>query len=349
MRILQVCNHYYPSVGGVGSHVRSISERLAQEHDVTVFTTDSSGMQAKEEEINGVQVRRFSCFSPDYAYYISLKMWRELRGCRFDIVHGHNYHALPLFFSRYAARKKFIVTPHYHRHGVTKFRDVLIKFYKPLGKRIFQEADRVIAVSNYERDLLMEDFQMNGNKIVVIPNGVDIKAFRSLKKEDKDHKTILCVSRLEEFKGIQYAIQALPLLGEDFRLEIVGRGAYKGTLIRLATELGVMHRLDFYQDLRGKDLLDRYAGADVFVLLSQHEAMAIVIAEALAARVPCIVANTTALREWIDNENCFGIDYPVCSSRLAEMVARLAGREVGEVELWDWDQIASETARVYEE
>lgn len=349
MRILQVCNHYYPSVGGVGSHVRNISERLAREHDITVFTTDSSGRLPKEEEINGVSIRRFGCFSPNDAYYFSLEMLKGLKGSQFDIVHGHNYHALPLFFSRYATRKKFIVTPHYHRYGVTRFRDVLIKLYKPLGKKIFQEADRVIAVSDYEKDLLTEDFQLGGSKVTVIPNGVNLEEFRGLKKEERDHTTILCVARLEEFKGVQYAIQALPLLEESSHLEIVGEGLYRDTLLKLAKELGVMHRVHFYQDLFGKKLLDRYANADVFVLLSKYEAMAVVVAEALAAGIPCIVANTSALREWIDNENCFGIDYPIRRERLAELVRELAGRRIGEVELWDWDEVARETARIYQE
>ena len=33
----------------------------------------------------------------------------------------------------------------------------------------------------------------------------------------------------------------------------------------------------------------------------------IVVAEALAAKTPCIMANTSALAEWVDNKSCFGI------------------------------------------
>ena len=348
MKILQVCPLYFPNVGGVQEHVKNISERLAERHEVTVFTTAIARLPS-EEEINGVLVRRFKSFSPNNAYHLSLGMLKEIRRFQFDIVHGHDYHALPLFLSRYANRKRFIVTPHYHRHGVTSFRDILIRSYKPFGKKIFQEADRVIALSNYEKDLLMEDFPVESKKIVIIPNAVNLRQFRSLEREEREYKTILCVARLEKFKGVQYAIQALPLLEESTRLEIVGKGPYKKNLIKLATKLGVAHRIDFYQDLRGRDLLNKYIKADLFMLLSRYECFGIVVAEALASKTPCIVANTLALKEWIDNKNCFGVDYPISSDRLASLISEVMGMKVGEVSIWDWEQVVKEIVRIYQE
>ena len=151
---------------------------------VGVFTTDTSGLP-REEEINGVLVRRFGSFSPNNAYHVSLDMLKEIRKCQFDIVHGHNYHSVPLFFSRYANRKRFVVTPHYHRYGVNTFHDILIRLYQPFGKKIFQGADRVVATCKYEVTLLTEDFQVESNKITIIPNGVNLKDFRGLKKTEK--------------------------------------------------------------------------------------------------------------------------------------------------------------------
>jgi glycosyltransferase involved in cell wall biosynthesis len=254
-----------------------------------------------------------------------------------------------LFFSRYANRKKLIVTPHYHRHGVTTFHNFLIRLYRPFGKKIFQEADRVIALSNYEKSLLMEDFQIESNKITVIPNGVNLRNFCGLVKKEREHKTLLCVARLEEFKGVQHAVQALPLLEESIRLEIIGEGPYKAKLIRLAEKLRVAHRIDFYQDLRGKELVNRYANADLFMLLSKYEAYPIVILEALAAKTPCIVSNILPLKEWVDNKNCFGIDYPIDSKQLAELINKVIGKKVRGIKLWHWEQVVKEIVGIYQE
>ncbi|MCK4829805.1 glycosyltransferase family 4 protein, partial [bacterium] len=143
MKILQVCPRYFPDIGGLEEHVKNISEWLAKEHEVTVFTGDPSGKLLKEEEIGGVRIRRFKTFAPGNAYHISFKMAQELSKAEFDIAHGHGYHALPLYFSRNARAKKFIVTPHYHGHGHTPFRNLLIKLYKPFAKSIFDKANRV--------------------------------------------------------------------------------------------------------------------------------------------------------------------------------------------------------------
>jgi len=349
MRILQVCPGYFPAMGGVEQHVTNISERLAREHKVTVFATDPSGRLPKEEARNGVLVRRFKSLSPNNAYHISFAMLRELRRSEFDVVHGHSYHAFPLFFSRYAKRKRFMVTAHYHGRGHTVMRDFLIKLYKPLGQKIFQEADKVISLSNHEKALLLRDFKLNTDKMAVIPNGIDLAEFKHLEKAAKRHKTILYVGRLEEYKGVQYILRALPLLNEGIGLEIVGQGPYKERLMKLAKELGVEDRVDSYQDLPREELLHRYANADLFVLLSRYEAFSIVVAEALASKTPCIVANTSALSEWVDNENCFGIDYPISSHQLAESMNKVIGQKVGEVKLWDWEEVVKETVRVYQE
>jgi len=349
MNILQVCPKYFPAIGGVEEHVKNVSERLAKEYEVTVFACDPSGKLPKREEINGVLVKRFKSFSPSDAYHISFEMARELRKSEFDIVHGHNYHAFPLYFSRYAKTRKFVVTPHYHGHGHTPVRDLLIRLYKPFGKKIFENADGIIAVSNYEKGLLIKDFGIDEDKISVIPNGVDLSEFSNSERIQKEPPTILYVGRLEEYKGVQHIIQALPLLDKGLRLQIVGKGPYKGRLVKLIDRLGLNARVSFYQDLPRQELLTMYTKAGVFVLLSQHEAFSIVVAEALAAKTPCIVANTSALKQWVDNKSSFGIDYPVNSDKLAELINKVAGKKVGDAKLWDWDEVTQQIAKLYQE
>ncbi len=349
MKILQVCPQYFPDIGGLEEHVRNISERLAKEHEVTIFAGDPSGKLLEEEEIGGVRIRRFKTFAPGNAYYLSLEMAKELKKSTFDIVHGHSYHALPLYFAKNADAKRFIVTPHYHGHGHSLFRNLLIKLYKPFGKKIFEKANRVIAVSRYERQLLLRDFAIDENKISIIPNGVDLREISEQEVVPRELKTILCVSRLEEYKGVQHIIEILPLVDKAIHLEIVGMGPYKSTLMAQIDKLGLADRVKFYQDLSRRELLDMYAKAGIFVLLSQHEAFSIVVAEALASRTPCIVANTSALSEWVDTKNCFGIDSPVDGHELAELVSRVIGTKISGVKLWDWAEVTQKITRLYED
>jgi glycosyltransferase involved in cell wall biosynthesis len=299
--------------------------------------------------INGVKVRRFKSWAPNEAYYFSLelKKWLMVKSDGYDIVHAHSYHALPALYAAEAKGKnKLIFSSHYHGKGHTFFRVLLHIPYKFLGGKIFERADKVVCGSSFEKNLVTKNFTVNEEKIVVVPNGVDL-GFKGLRKNKAECRKVLCVSRLEKYKGIQYLIRVLPKLDNDIVLDIVGKGPYKQRLVRLARELGVENRARFLQDLSRKELLQKYVDADLFALLSEHEAYGISVAEALASGTPCVVADTSALSEWIDNENCFGIRYPINLDELASLINSVIGKRMGALRLPDWDEVTDKLVNVY--
>jgi glycosyltransferase involved in cell wall biosynthesis len=352
MRVLQVCHKYYPYTGGVEEHVRSVSERLAQKYEVNVATTDTSGKLPREEIVNGVRVNVFRAWAPRNAYYLSedLRKYLIKNSDNFDVVHAHNYHAFPALYAAQAkGRNRLVFTPHYHGTGHTFLNSLLHIPYKALGKRILEKADRIICVSHHEKSLIARNFRIDEEKVVVIPNGVDLEEFKDLEKRKKDYRSILYVGRLEKYKGTAYLIRVMPKLGNNVVLEIVGKGSCKDSLVKLARKLGVDDRVKFFQDLSRNELLQKYADADVFVLLSKHEAYGISVAEALASRVPCIVANTSALKEWVDRKNSFGIDYPINLDELATLVNNVMGKDVGKLRIPDWNEITEKLVNLYED
>jgi len=352
MRIVQVCATYSPNVGGIETHVREISERLVKRgFDISVLTTDPSGKLSRVENINGVQVSRFNSWAPNEAYYFSGELKRHLikNSNTCDIIHAHSYHGLPALYAAQAkGRNKFVFTPHYHGAGHTLFRSLLHMPYKFLAKRIFEKADRTICVSQYEKNLIKKNFDLNEENVIVIPNGVNLEEFRILKKRKKNHRIILYVGRLEKYKGVQHSIRVMPKLDHNMILEIVGKGPYKGNLVKLSRKLGVDDRVKFFHDLLRTELLQKYVDADVLVLLSKHEAYSISVAEALCARTPCIVANTSALSEWIDEHNCFGIDYPIDLEELKNLISSVIGNVVGKLKIHDWNEVADRIVSLYE-
>ncbi len=356
MRIAQVCPRFYPDIGGVETHVYEISKRLAKEFEVEVLTTDPSGKLPKIEDVEGVTVRRFKSLAPGDAYYFSLDLYRYLKknSVKYDLIHAHNYHAFPALFAALSKRdSRFIFTPHYHAHGHSFFRNLLHKPYKLFGRKIFEKADAVICVSNYEKRLVLDNFRVAGNKIHVIPNGINLEEFEEVDKikeqRDKSLRRILFVGRIEKYKRLDYLVKALKHLPENFVLEVVGKGSCKPKIVKLAKDVGVTGRIKFYQDLSRKELVRKYAEADVFVLLSKHEAYGIAVAEALAAKTPCIVANEAALKEWVDNKSVYQVDYPIDIDNLTELIKKLVEIDVVESDkLVSWDEVAMRIKRVYE-
>jgi glycosyltransferase involved in cell wall biosynthesis len=341
--------------GGVSVYVRNISERLAKKHDVTVFATNPGGLPGFEV-VNGVKVVRFRRFAPSNAYFFSWDMLLELRRADFDVVHGHCYHAFPMHFSALAKCKRFVVSTHFHGVGHSVFRDSLIRLLKPFGKRTLRAADKIVAVSEYEKNLLCGQFGLDPAKVFVIPCGVDFSEFEGLKRRKRGFRSVLYVGNLVGYKGVQFLVEVLPRLPGDVVLEIVGKGVLKPFLEKRSRELGVFDRIRFFESLPRRELLQMFVDADVFVLLSRYEAYSMAVAEALVAGTPCIVANCSALSEWIDRRICFGVDYPIKFDKLADVVSRvldggIRGSVVSEKlvgkKILDWGEVVGRLEDVY--
>jgi glycosyltransferase involved in cell wall biosynthesis len=357
LRIVQICPRYFPDIGGVETHVKEISERLVKAgHNVEVVTTDPTGRLSKRDMINGVKVTRFRAFAPGNAYYFAPQIYTYLKKHDFDIVHAHNYHAFPAFFASLGSHGgKFVFTPHYHGRGHTAFRDLLHRPYRLLGKMIFSRADCVICVSEYEKKLVESNFKVAA-KTIKIPNGINLKEFENLRKpkkslKDTKEKTLLYVGRLEEYKGVQYIIQSLPEL-QGFRLKVVGKGPYEEELHSMVKTLGLDERVEWLKDLSRRKLLECYSDADLFLMLSSHEAYGITVAEALAAGTPCIVAKGSALEEFVNGSNCIGIESPVSKEKVAGALKEIQKKKIKnnfeiDKNIIDWTEVSARIEKQY--
>ncbi|MCX9011529.1 MAG: glycosyltransferase family 4 protein [Candidatus Methanoperedens sp.] len=346
-RVAMVCHRYYPDIGGVETHVREISERLVQRgFDVEVVCTDPAGKYPCKDHYNGVRITRFRSFAPKDAFYIAPQLYSYLKKNDYDIIHAHNYHAFPALFASAASEGRFIFTPHYHGKSPSVLRDMLLVPYRWIGCSIFGKADKVICVSKYEMKLIEKDFHIPRVKLIRIPNGLTTSEFKDIKELKKESKTILYAGRIESYKGIQYIIEALPLL-PDYRLKIIGKGNYEDKLRGIARRLNVSERIGWLKDIKREELLSYFKSADVFVNLSTVEAYGITVAEALACGTPCIVAAGGALEEFIDGEGCVGLNYPINIETLARAIK--SRRRIQPREMPDWNDVTSDLIRVYSE
>lgn len=324
MEILEVCPFSYGDYSGIMEHVRNISDNLSRRHNVTIYATQPRLCSPRHKTIGKIEIHTFRCYAPNDAYFLSTEMLLQLRKSEFDIVHGHFYHCFPLHFATLAKCTRFIATPHFHGAGHSPARNCLMSILKPFGKRTLKKAFKVIAMSEYEKSILLHQFKVDPSKVTVIPNGVDLHSFSGLKRRRRDVKSVLYVGCLREYKGVRYLVDVLPKLGKDIVLEIVGKGPLRLSLESRVRELKMQQRVRFYEDLPRRDLLQKYTDADVLVLLSRYEAYSLVVAESLIAGTPCVVTDTSALTEWVDNETCFGISSAANLNELARLIKKVA-------------------------
>ena len=243
MRIAIVAPLYRPAIGGVETHVEQLATRLAAAGQaVEVITqTDDAGLPSIEV-LDGVMVRRFRVLAPSehYPFAPGLARFLHRHGGDYDLIHAHNYHALPALVAAIAAKGPFVFTPHYHGRSDSRFRGALHRAYRLPGSRIIERAAKVIAVAPAEAQLLADHFPGAAARIVIIPNGVDAERISAAEPFEEDGSTVvLCAGRIARYKRLDRTIRALSHLEPRFVLRITGEGPQRPELESLVRELGL--------------------------------------------------------------------------------------------------------------
>ena len=138
---------------------------------------------------------------------------------------------------------------------------------------------------------------------------------------------------------------------KEAHLTIVGSGPEKAHLVHLAEELLIDDYIIWKESFGQAELVNEFVEADVFLLLSKSEAYGIAVAEALSLGTPCIVTNTTALREFTNEPGCFGIDTPPDPQRVAKLVLRILENDVQvgpfSNKIRTWERVIQDYEEVY--
>jgi glycosyltransferase involved in cell wall biosynthesis len=199
--------------------------------------------------------------------------------------------------------------------------------------------DQYIAVSEANRDYLVEDKRLPARKVVVIHNGIDVRRFdvrnvdtRSLRASlgfGIDDPILVVVGRLEPQKGHRILIDGLPVVqGEfpDVRLVCVGEGALREELEGRVRFLAMKDAVRFVG--QRADVPAWLALADVVVLPSLYEGLPLAAIEALAAGRPMVATEVDGTPEVVVNEETGLLVPPGDPGRLAGAICRLL-REPG--------------------
>ena len=176
--------------------------------------------------------------------------------------------------------------------------------FKEATRAVVSRADGILLLSNDER-LEWERFQPAVPKYVVRnPAPLLPELSEGEREPGPGTKTILCVARLIESKGVLDLVRALPLVREAVpcRLVLAGDGPERGRLLDLATEIGVRDAVTLAGYAAGEELTRLYRSADVFALPTTHyEGFPTVILEAMAAGLPIVTTAARGVKDHLEN------------------------------------------------
>lgn len=359
LSVLMVAARFFPYIGGTETHLYEVGRRLALAGvRVTVLSTDVSGRLPATEQIEGMQIRRVRAWPANKDYYFAPDIYRVITRERWDLVHCHSYHNLvaPVaMFSAMRAKIPYLLT--FHSGGdVSRLRKALRGLQWKVLRPLLLQAEKLIAVSEFEARFFRERLRLPTERFVTIPNGAHLPEVTGpAGGEERDGTLIISIGRLEGYKGHQRVIAALPRVLEQIpnaRLRIVGTGPYEPTLHRIARKLGVAERVEIgaIPPENRNGMASLIARADLVTLLSEYESQGIAVLEALALERPVLVAGTSALQEFADR----GLARAVSLNGTPELVAAAIVNQLRQplkavsVELPTWDDCATSLLSLYQ-
>lgn len=236
------------------------------------------------------------------------------------------------------------------------FARVFNRFYilpfKPLLTYGFRHTARVQAISRF---LAQWAKDMGATQVEVVPNGVDLKKFESVKHRmfDSTKVALITTSRLVEKNGVGDIIEALAYVPESVSLRILGVGPLEKMLKEKVENLQLAGRVQFMGFVSQEEIPKYLAEADIFIRPSLSEGQGISFIEAMAVGLPVVATPVGGIPDFlVDGETGLFCE-PHNPDSIARAVKRLIEDEVLRTrmitkaramvgERYDWDLIAGE-------
>lgn len=200
-------------------------------------------------------------------------------------------------------------------------------------------ADRIIAVSNITKELIMREYNIPASKIEVVHNSIDPYDFTETldaantytyleKMKQQGYKVVISVGRLTVQKGLSYLLKAAQkVISRDPKVLFVlaGDGELKEELILQAATLGIAHNIVFTGFVRGKQWRDVYSIGDMFVMSSVSEPFGLTALEAAGHNNAVLLTKQSGVGEVLHNALRF--DY-WDTDKLADSILNVAEHAV---------------------
>ena len=356
MKVAVIIDTWFPAIGGGQINVWEISKRLASKDlQIDVITRNNGDDDLKEIKYlkvikSGVISRPESAIAKIiFSFWIIFFLIKR----EYDLIHVHPF--LPVLSAKLVSFFKkvpLIITVH--------------------GTRLFEKRPLLtpsiilewIILTKIRYDLVIsvtKAFNRIKNinqKIITIPNGIDLKQFSKIKAQKASFPKILWVGRFDEVKRVDQLILAMRDVSKKLpkaKLVLVGYGYEQKKLKRLVEDNNLEKSVEFVGIKTGFDLIKEYKSSHVFVLPSSSEGQSLTILEAQAASLPVVATKVGGIPEIVKDGETGLLVPPEDPQGLADAILRvLTGKNnfgkngfENVKKLYTWHKIAQQTKNVY--
>ena len=209
----------------------------------------------------------------------------------FDVIHAHDWMTFLAGMELKAYTGKPLVL-HVHSLEYDRVGPESQGWVYQIERHALEQADAVIAVSDYTREVIARHYGVEGKKVRAIPNGLAAVApYR--RKRPFPERLVTFVGRLTRQKGPDYLVDLLRALlaqDENLRFAIAGDGDALPAMMHAVARARLGDRVHFTGFLPGEEVRDLLSMSDVFVMPSVSEPFGLVAVEAAQMQVPCLLS-----------------------------------------------------------
>ena len=288
---------------------------------------------------------------------VAAQVAKDLEG-QFDVIHAHDWLT---YFAGIAAKRvsgKPLVV-HMHATEFDRSGENINSQTYAIERAGMEAADRVIAVSNLTRNIVINRYGVPADKVVTVHNAVRFAAGQcKMPERGVDDKIVTFLGRITYQKGPDYFVEAAAKVLKkvpNVRFVMAGSGDMMNHVIRRVARLGIADRFHFTGFLRGEDVHKMFQLSDVYVMPSVSEPFGISPLEAMRSNVPVIISKQSGVAEVLDYavkvdywdvdalaDAIYGlIQYPA-------LAGMFASKGLEEVTNLKWNDAAAKIKTVYE-
>lgn len=277
----------------------SYSEVIQKFHEKEEITSNTS---------KGTRIQFSGKYGPDLFDEINkyaLVAQTIAKDNRFELIHAHDW----LTFPAAVAAKKISGKPlilHVHSTDFDRSGGAINPEIFNIEKQGFDQANKIIVVSNLIKNRLIEQYHIPSEKIITIYNGIDAKDYKpeEWKRLTRKEKIVTFLGRITIQKGPEYFVDVARMVIQRMKnvhFVMAGNGELRDRIVELSVKYGISGRFHFTGFLNGSEVTEMLHRSDVFIMPSVSEPFGIVPLEAMQANVPVIISLQSGVSELIQN------------------------------------------------
>lgn len=278
----------------------------------------------------------------------------------FDVIHAHDW----MTYRAGLAAKKISGKPlivHVHATEVDRSGSQINQEIFQIEREGMSQADRVVAVSHWTKNIAVQHYSVPAGKIEVIHNGINPGSNENVKrtKPPVGSQIVTFLGRITHQKGPLYFVDAARRVHEKFpdvHFVVAGSGDQLPLMIERIAQLRLSRHFHFTGFLRNDDIDRLWAMSNIYVMPSVSEPFGITPLEAMRAGVPVILSKQAGVGEVmphaikVDFWNCEAFAEAICSVlRFKSLANTLKKNGAEEIRNISWDKAAKKLTTLYHE